>query len=76
MKSGNPPAAAQLLEAHVKRGSAGLDSLMLLADLELKSGKLDRAAAVYRSALNAPDLPAEQRRFIEGRLSRLASLPK
>ena len=71
VKSGNPPAAAQLLEAHVKRGSAGLDSLMLLADLELKSGKLDRAAAVYRSALNAPDLPAEQRRFIEGRLTRL-----
>lgn len=70
-QAGETGPAARLLEAFRAREGGRFDIDMLLADLHLKSGRTQDALALYAAALARPDLPAEQRRFVNGRLRSL-----
>jgi Tfp pilus assembly protein PilF len=60
--------ALQFLEAFSARHACGLETRLLQADLYLKSGRNREALAIYQQAAAMPDLPQQQRNFIESRL--------
>ncbi len=68
---GKTAAAMQLLEVVGARQSIELETRLLLADLYLKSGRYGQVLSIYQQAMAAPDLPQEQRAFIERRLQAL-----
>jgi tetratricopeptide (TPR) repeat protein len=70
-QTGKSAQALQYLEAFSARHGSGLETRLLQADLYLKCGKNREALAVYQQAASTPDLPDQQRKFVENRLRAL-----
>ena len=70
-QTGKSANALQFLEAFNARYGGGMDTRLLLADLYVKSGRNREASSIYRQAAATPDLPRQQRDFIEARLRAL-----
>ena len=70
-QTGQSGEAMRFLEQYRARFGGGLDSQLLLADLYLKGGRNGEALALYRGAAATPNLPPNQRQFIESRLRAL-----
>ena len=65
--------AWHFLETRCARPSCGTEPCLLVGDLCLKMRKSREAFSTYQQALAQPDLPQEQRIFVERRLATLQS---
>jgi tetratricopeptide (TPR) repeat protein len=70
-RTGKTAQALQVLEPFCAQYRGGLETRLLMADLYLKSGRNREALAIYQRAAATPDLPQDQRIFIERRLRAL-----
>jgi tetratricopeptide (TPR) repeat protein len=66
-----PGEALRALEGFAKQHGGGFDTRMLLAELQLKNGKIREAEAVYREALQDGRLDVNQRRFAQEKMRAL-----
>ena len=72
-QAGRVVEAIQTLRSFESRAPLGIDTRLLLAELLLKSGSKNQAAATYRSILKQPSLTEPQRRFINRQVQVLSA---
>jgi Flp pilus assembly protein TadD len=70
-KNGDTEAAIQTLKSLIARAPDYPDASMLLGEIYEKQGKMNEARSVYQQALQNPELPAENRMYIDQRIRSL-----
>jgi len=70
-KKGDTKAAIQTLQNLIARNPDYPDAYMLLGEIYEKQGKVNEAGAVYQQALRNPELPVQNRMYIEQRIRAL-----
>jgi tetratricopeptide (TPR) repeat protein len=70
-QAGQTDAALRGLEPYCARHGGQLETRMLLAGLFAKKGRKKDAAGIYQATISNPELPADQRRFVEAKLRAL-----
>ena len=70
-KKGDTEASIQTLKSLIARSPDYLDAYMLLGEIYEKQGKVNQAGSAYQQALQNPDLPVQNRMYIEQRIRAL-----
>jgi len=72
-KKGDTQASIQTLKSLIAHSPDYLDAYMLLGEIYEKQGKVNEAGTAYQQALQNPDLPVQNRMYIEQRIRALSS---
>ena len=70
-KKGDTEAAVQTLRSLIARNPDYPDAYMLLGEIYEKQGKVNEAGTIYQQALRNPELPVQNRMYIEQRIRSL-----